>query len=148
MQGEIIGKNHIAGTHGYLLWNGTPIFEVSGVEMKVNVKREPIQNGLDEDSVIVGLSGEGTLNINKVFTRGMDSLLKAYQKGEDPRSTLVSGLKSPTAYKKQSENIIARNVWFNELTLQKWQKGEKITTDIPFGFTPTTAEYEDTIDID
>lgn len=145
---NISGKNQQVGTHGYVLLNGTPIFECTSFEGKVTVNRDDVQNGLDIYSVITGLKGEGTLSINMFFTRGFNTMLEAYKRGEDPRFTIVSGLKSPGSYKKQSENVIYRNVWFNELTLQKWQKGEKVTKDIPFGFTPSSAQYEDVIDND
>lgn len=139
---------YLSGTHGYLLVDGMLFGEVQEYESKITVERDEIQEGLGFDSIINGLKGEGTFSYIQKGTRGLNRYLELLKQGIDPRLNLVSGLKSPAAYKKQSENIIIPGVWLNEIPLQKWKKGEKVQKDISFGFTATKAQYEDAIELD
>jgi len=144
---KLRGNNQINGNWGQLWWDGELVFEIESFEAKVIANREPVTIGMDEDSKLIGLKGEGTFKVKKVFSRGKKALLDAWKNGEDPRSKLVVKIKDPGTIGKQSERISIGNVWFTELTLMQFAKSAKLEEDYPFGFTPSDADFIDTIDV-
>ena len=118
--------------------------EVSKIDSKVIANRKEVQIGLSIDSKITGLKGEGTLEVNKVYSRSAE-ILKNWKKGKDVRSRLVISIKDPDAKGGQEERVSLDNVWFNELALAAFAVGEGIGETFPFGFTPSDAEYESEI---
>ena len=139
------GSNVINGTHGKLWWNGYLIAEIASFEAKITINREDVIIGIDNDSNMVSLTGEGTMKFTKVYSRGKKAYLEAIKRGEDPRSELMGQLKSPNAIGKQTETCILRNVWLNELTLMSFEKGSKIEEETSFGFTPSDSDMPDEI---
>lgn len=141
--------NQINGTWGMVWWDGEQVFEVESFEAKITANREAVTMAmsLDEDSKIIGLKGEGTLTIKKVYSRGIAKLLDAWRKGNDPRSQLVGKLADPDAVGKQSERVVIGNVAFNELTLMQFEMGQKLTREFPFGFTPSDVDFPDRIEV-
>jgi len=144
---KIRGNNQINGTWGQVWLDGELVFELESFEAKVTANRETVTIGMSEDSKLVGLKGEGTMKVKKVFDRGKKKLLDAWKKGEDPRSTIVTKLKDPDTVGKQSERVSLDNVWFDELTLTQFEIGKKGEDEYKFGFTPDDADYLDTIDV-
>ena len=70
---EVIrGNKTLSGTWGELWINGEKIFEFSKIEMKVTANREDVQLGIDVDSKITGLKGEGSYTVKKVYTRALE----------------------------------------------------------------------------
>ncbi len=144
---KLRGNRQINGSWGQVWLDGELVFEVESFEAKVIANRETVVIGMDEDSKLVGLKGEGTLKVKKVFSRGKEALLEAWKKGEDPRSSLVGKLKDPDTVGKQSERVSIGNVWFDELTLMQFEKAKKLEDEYKFGFTPSDASFMDTIDV-
>lgn len=142
----IPGNRYISGTNGKVWWNGELIAEVKAFQATVSIDRAEIinENG-DVDSKMQSKKGEGTLTLSKVYSRGLKALLSAYGKNEDPRSQFISVLDDPDAYKKQKERVVLNNVWFNEITLANWEKGNVVEQEWPFGFTPGDSEIPETI---
>ena len=145
--GNIRGNNQINGTWGQVWLDGELVFELESFEAKVSANRETVTIGMSEDSKLVGLKGEGTMKVKKVFSRGKKKLLDAWKKGEDPRSTIVTKLKDPDTIGKQSERVSIGNVWFDELTLTQFEQAKKLEDEYKFGFTPSDADYLDAIDV-
>ncbi|EGT4836528.1 TPA: phage tail tube protein [Clostridioides difficile] len=143
---NILGSRQISGTWGKLWLDGSLIAEVLSFEAKVTANREEVQYGMSKDSKITSLSGEGTIKLGKVYSRGKKKLLEAWKNGEDPRSTITSKLKDPGTLGKQSEATTINNVWFNELALAQFEKGGKIEEELSFGFTPNDADVIDEIE--
>ncbi|MEG0775496.1 phage tail tube protein [Clostridium sp.] len=144
---QIRGKNQINGTWGQVWWDGELLFELEAFEAKVTAKREEVNIGMDEDSKLVGLKGEGSIKVKKMFSRNLKKFLEAWKKGEDPRSTLVSKLSDPDTVGKQSERVSIGNVWFDEITLANFEKGKKLEDEYKFGFTPSDASFLDVINV-
>lgn len=144
---KIRGNNQVNGSWGQLWWDGELVFEVESFEAKVTANRESVIVDMDEDSKLISLKGEGTLKIKKVFSRGKKKLLDAWKRGEDPRSTLIGKIKDPDTVGKQSERVSIGNVWFTELTLMQFEKAKKLEEEYPFGFTPSDADFIDTIEV-
>jgi len=142
------GHQQLNGSWGQLWWNGELIIEVESFEAKVTANREdvPIANSLDVDSKITSLKGEGSFKIKKVFTRGINQMLKNWNSGHDIRAQLVGLLSDPDTSNKQKERVVINNVWFNELTLMQFELGQKLEREFSFGFTPSDVESPDTIE--
>ena len=73
MADAIRGNKTLSGTWGELWVNGEKIFEFSKIELKVTANREDVQLGIDVDSKITGLKGEGSYTVKKVYTSEADS---------------------------------------------------------------------------
>ncbi|MDQ7096937.1 phage tail tube protein [Desulfosporosinus sp. PR] len=144
---KIRGNNQISGSWGQIWWDGELIFELESFEAKVTAEREDVVIGMNKDSKLVGLKGEGSIKVKKVFSRGKKNLLEAWKKGQDPRSTLVGKIKDPDTVGNQSERISIGNVWFDELTLMQFESGKKGEEEYKFGFTAEDADFLDTIEV-
>ena len=139
------GNQQISGTFGKFYWDGELVAEVEAFEAKVVPKREEVQIDMDIDSKVNGYSGEGTFTLKKFFTRGKNSLLEAWKKGEDPRTKFVTKVKDPNTTGSQAETVTIDNVWFNELVLMQFEKGTPSKEEFSVGFTPSDASFVDTI---
>lgn len=144
---KVPGYRQIAGSWGQLWWDGELVFEVESFEAKITAEREDVlQSGsLDADSKITQLKGEGSMKVKKVYSRGIKKLLDAWKKGHDVRSQFIGKLDDPDAY--GSERCVIDNAWFNELTLMQFELGQKLEREYPFGFTPSSVDYPDLIDV-
>ena len=96
MGDTIKGNRVLAGTWAEVCWNGFKIAELEKIEVKITVNREDVQMGLDVDTKVTGLKGEGTLAIKKVYTR-FDDVRREMAKGRDPRGSIITKLKDPDA---------------------------------------------------
>ena len=143
---NIKGYNQLSGSSGQLWWEGELVVEIQSFEAKVTVNREDVQIGMDIDSKITSYKGEGTMKVKKMFDRGKNKLLEAWKRGEDPRSTLTYKVGDKDTVGKQQSRGTLENVWFNELTLTSFEKGQLMEEEIPFGFTISDTELVDTIE--
>lgn len=144
MEEILRGNQTLSGAYGTLWIDNIKCMEVAKVESKVTANRKEVQLGLSVDSKIIGLKGTGTLELNKVYSRAAE-ILKNWKKGKDVRSRLIIAVKDPDAKDGQEERISLDNVWFDELALTSFVKGEGIGETFSFGFTPNDAEYENEI---
>ncbi len=140
----IRGNQTISGAYGTLWLNNEKVMELKSVEAKVTAERTDVQLGLSIDSKIIGLKGEGTITVNKVYTRGK-KLLEDWLKGKDTRSRIVTSIQDPDAVGKGEERVSIDNVWFNAIDLAKFTRGEVVEEELPFGFTPEDVKYENAI---
>lgn len=140
----IRGNQTISGAYGTLWLNNEKVMELKSVETKVTAERTDVQLGLSIDSKIIGLKGEGTITVNKVYTRGK-KLLEDWLKGKDTRSRIVTSIQDPDAVGKGEERVSIDNVWFNAIDLAKFTRGEVVEEELPFGFTPEDVKYENAI---
>ncbi|CAL7891932.1 phage tail tube protein [Fusobacterium necrophorum] len=138
------GNQTISGAYGTLWLNNEKVMELKSVEAKVTAERTDVQLGLSIDSKIIGLKGEGTITVNKVYTRGK-KLLEDWLKGKDTRSRIVTSIQDPDAVGKGEERVSIDNVWFNAIDLAKFTRGEVVEEELPFGFTPEDVKYENAI---
>lgn len=138
------GNQTISGAYGTLWLNNEKVMELKSVEAKVTAERTDVQLGLSIDSKIIGLKGEGTITVNKVYTRGK-KLLEDWLKGKDTRSRIVTSIQDPDAVGKGEERVSIDNVWFNAIDLAKFTRGEVVEEELLFGFTPEDVKYENAI---
>lgn len=132
---QLRGNRTLNGEHAEVYFNGIRIAEARKITAKVTANREEIQIGMNIDSKITGLKGEGTLALNKVYTR-FEDVRAEIMKGKDPRGTIVAKLKDPDAEGGQTERWQIGNVALSEFGFE-WEVGSGVKQEIPFTFTPT-----------
>lgn len=135
MANAISGEKHLSGSYAELWYNGVKIAEFNKISVKVTVNREEVQIGLDIDTKITGLKGEGTVSLIKTYSR-FEEVRKQILKGKDPRGTMITKLKDPDAHNKQVERYQISNVALNEFGFE-YEKGAVVKQEVPFGFTPS-----------
>ena len=115
--------------------NGEPVWETDSYEAKVKIEREDVDFVMQmaKDSKMTGLTGEWSMKIKKVFSRGAQLLANSIKKGQDVRIQIISKLDDPDAY--GSERLVVENAWFNELTLQKFENAKMVDEEYSGGFT-------------
>lgn len=140
----IRGNKTLSGTWGELWINGEKIFEFSKIEMKVTANREDVQLGIDVDSKITGLKGEGSYVVKKVYTRAKE-ILDSWKKGKDIRAEVIAKLQDPDAVGGKVERWSCDNVWHSEIPVVNWEKGGIIEEEVSIGFTPSDLQCLDAI---
>ena len=140
------GRRRWNGSHGRVWWDGELLFEIAKFEAKVTADREDVLIGNSKDSKITSLTGEGSFTIKSVINRNINCYLEEWKNGHDPRATLTGLIDDPDAVEGQKERCILDNVWFNELLLMSFEKGQVVEKEFPFGFTPGDASFVETVD--
>ena len=140
------GRRRWNGSHGRVWWDGKMLFEIAKFEAKVTADREDVLIGNSKDSKITSLTGEGSFTIKSVINRNINRYLEEWKNGRDPRATLVGLIDDPDAVEGQKERCILDNVWFNELLLMAFEKGQVVEKEFPFGFTPEDVAYIEEVD--
>ena len=140
------GRRRWNGSHGRVWWDGELLFEIEKFEAKVTADREDVLVGNSKDSKITSLTGSGSFTIKSVINRNINRYLEEWKNGHDPRATLVGLIDDPDAVEGQKERSIIDNVWFNELVLLAFEKGQVVEKEFPFGFTPEDASFVETVD--
>ena len=134
------------GSHGRVWWDGLLLFEISKFEAKVTADREDVLIGNSKDSKITSLTGEGSFTIKSVINRNINRYLEEWKNGHDPRATLVGLIDDPDAVDGQKERCLIDNVWFNELLLLSFEKGQVVEKEFTFGFTLEDANFVEVVD--
>jgi len=144
--GNLKGSNQVSGNYGRLWWDGELIAEVESFEAKLSIEREDTGfiGEMAMDSKITGYKGEGSFRVKKFYSRGIEKIAKAVRDGRDPRSELVGRIKDPDG--KGTERVVLSNVWFNEVTLMKFERGALLNEEFSFGF--TDFDFPDVIALD
>ncbi|MDO4772993.1 MAG: phage tail tube protein [Bacillota bacterium] len=136
MAERIRGNEILTGSYGEVWIDGEKVFELSKIEVKVVINREDVQLGLDVDSNMVGLKGEYTIGIKKVFSR-WNKYLELIKKGIDVRMDIMTKLKDPNARGGQMERYAIGNCWLNEIPVATYEMGNLIEEEVSGGFTPS-----------
>lgn len=139
------GRRRWNGNHGRVWWDGKLLFEISKFECKVTADREDVIIGNSKDSKITSLTGEGSFTIKSVINRNINDYLEEWKAGHDPRANIVGLLEDPDMVEGQKERCSIDNVWFKELTLMQFEKGQVVEKEFPFGFTPEDASFIETV---
>ncbi len=140
------GNRRWNGNWGRVWVNNDLLFEIQSFECTVTLDREDVIIGQSKDSKVVSMTGEGTIVIKKVFNRGFHTYMENQKAGHDVRFSLVAALSDPDMINAQKERISIDNIWFNELDIMHFAKGEVVETEIPFGFTPEDLSYLETVE--
>ncbi len=133
--GDVQGNRYLSGTYAEVYYNGLKVLGCTKISIKITVNREDVQTGLDVDTKIVGLKGEGTISVTRCYS-AFEEVRKEIAAGRDPRGTIVTKLENKDATGGQIERYQIGNVALNEFCLE-YEKGATVKSEIPFGFTPT-----------
>lgn len=133
--GDVQGNRYLSGTYAEVYYNGLKVLGCTKISIKITVNREDVQTGMDVDTKIVGLKGEGTLSVTRSYS-AFEEVRKEIAAGRDPRGTIVTKLEDKDATGGQIERYQIGNVALNEFPLE-YEKGATVKSEIPFGFTPT-----------
>lgn len=132
---KVTGNRFLSGSFAEVFFNGIKIFGCTKITAKISVNREDVQIGLDIDTKITSLKGEGTISINRAYT-AFEDVRQMILRGEDPRGTIITKLADPDAKGKGVERYQIDNVALNEFALE-YELGALVKTEIPFSFTPS-----------
>lgn len=128
--GDVPGNRHLSGTFAEVSYNGLKIIGLTKISLKVTVNREEIQTGLDVDSKVVGVKGEGTASISRVYS-AFESVRKEIMAGRDPRGTITTKLEDKDAVGGQIERYQINNVALSEFPLE-YEKGAVVKVSFRF----------------
>ena len=131
---ELKANRQINGTFGSVWVNGEKWLDVESFESKVSLNFEDVNmaGDLSTKKKYTGWSGEGTLTVKKVYSRGAALIGKAAKTGIMPDITLVGKLEDPDAY--GAERVTMSDVTFNEFTLLAFEQKTLATEELPFNF--------------
>ena len=123
------------GKWGMVYLDGEPVYETDSYEAKLTIEREDVDfvGQMAKDSKMTGITGEWSMKIKKVFSRGVQLLSEKIKKGHDVRIQIISKIDDPDAY--GAERLVVENAWFNGLTLQKFENAKMIDEEYSGGFT-------------
>jgi len=139
------GRRRWNGNFGRVWVDSSLLFEIVSFEAKITPDRDDVIIGQSKDSKIVSLTGEGTITIKKVFNRGFREYVNNLKNGYDVRVKIVASLQDPDMLNAGEERIEIDNVWFNEVDVMHFAKGEVVETEMPFGFTPEDLSYSNVV---
>lgn len=124
----------LQGRWGQLWLDGDLIQETTGFNAKYKAVMKDYQTcGEDTNhSIMVGKDGDGNIEMNKINSRMLKLLVNNWNKGKNPKFTLISNLDSKD--ERGEERIAFYGVQFTETDLAKWKAGEFGTLSQPFKF--------------
>lgn len=131
---KVTANRQINGTFGSLWVNGEKWMDVESFEAKISLNFEDVNmpESLSTKKKYTGWSGEGTVTVKKVFSRGAKLIAKATKTGKMPNIKMVGKLADPDAY--GSERVALSDVTINEVTLMAFEQKTLATEEIPFNF--------------
>lgn len=124
----------LRGQWGQLWINGDIIQETTGFNAKYKaLMKDYVTCGEDTNhSVMVGKDGDGNIEMNKVNSRMLNLLVENWNKGNNPKFTLISNIDSRD--ERGEERIALYGVQFTEADLVNWKTGEFCKISQPFKF--------------
>lgn len=124
----------INGTHGAVWINGQKLADLESIELKVTLEYEDQYFAEDtgKHRKFMGWTGEGTLVVKKVFSRGANLLAQGVKTGQLPEVEITTKLADPDAY--GVERTTVSGVTFNEFLLAKIEQRALLTEELGFEF--------------
>jgi hypothetical protein len=129
-----IGNKALSGSEGQVWLNGELLGEVKSIELKVTGSFEEISICGDYATYqrYTGWSGEGTLKLQKVYSRGSKLLANAYKTGIMPDIKIVTKLTDKSTGK--SERVSVEDVTITEFMLTNFENKSLIEEELPLKF--------------
>ena len=131
---ELKANKQINGTFGSVWVNNEKWLDIDSFEAKVALNFEDVNmsGDLGTHKKMTGWSGEGTITVKKVYSRGASLMGEATKTGIVPDITIVGKLDDPDAY--GAERVALGNVTINEFTLLAFEQKTLGTEELPFNF--------------
>lgn len=136
--GKLKGNKQINGTFGSVWVNGEKWLDVESFEAKVTIDYEDVNMAEDlaTHKKMIGWTGEGSMTVKKVYSRGANLLAKSVKEGVVPDVGLVGKLADPDAF--GAERVAINEVTFNEFMLLQFEQKTLGTEELSFNF----ADYD------
>lgn len=128
----------INGTYGAVWVNGEKWLDVESFEAKVTINYEDVNMAEDPAThkKMTGWSGEGSLSVKKIYSRGANLMADGVKKGQLPEVNIVGKITDPDAF--GAERVSISEITFNEFMLLKFEQKTLGTEELPFNF----ADYD------
>ena len=128
----------INGTYGSVWVNNEKWLDVEEFEAKVSIDYEDVNMAGDPAThkKMIGWTGEGSLKVKKVYSRGAKLLADDVKKGKVPDVSIVGKLADPDAF--GSERVAIKEVTFTEFMLMQFAQKTIGSEELPFSF----ADYD------
>ena len=125
----------INGTYGQAFLGDEEVAEMKAFQAKLEFQKEEIKvaGQMAVDTKLMSYSGKGSLQLHKVNSRMVKTLLEEIKAGKDPRFTIIGKLADPNS--EGAERIAVKNVSFDDLTIFDFEVGAVGATECPFSFT-------------
>ena len=125
----------INGTYGQVFLGDDEVAEMKAFQAKLEFQKEEIKvaGQMAVDTKLMSYTGKGSLQLHKVNSRMVKTLLNEIKEGKDPRFTLIGKLADPNS--EGAERIAIKNVSFDDLTIFDFEVGSVGSTECPFSFT-------------
>ena len=125
----------INGTYGQVFLGDDEVGEMKSFQAKLEFQKEEIKvaGQMAVDTKLMSYTGKGSLQLHKVNSRMVKTLLNEIKAGKDPRFTLIGKLADPNS--EGAERIAIKNVSFDDLTLFDFEVGAAGACECPFTFT-------------
>lgn len=135
---KVKSNRQINGTFGAVWVNGEKWLDIESFEAKVTLNFEDVNMAEDlaTHKKLTGWSGEGSMTVKKVYSRGAALMASATKSGQVPDINIVGKLADPDAF--GAERVSISEVTFNEFMLLKFEQKALGTEDLPFNF----ADYD------
>lgn len=125
----------INGTFGEVWIDNDYMAEVKGLEAKMTLDTSEVNmtRTLSKGYKVTGISGEGTLTLNKVTSYFLNKMSENIKAGKATRATIITKLEDPEST--GTERVRLDDCVFTELTIADWESGSLLEESIPFTFT-------------
>lgn len=124
----------INGTFGEVWVDNDYMAEATALEakMKLDTSEVNMTGTLKKGYKVTGISGSGTLKLNKVTSYFINKISENLKAGKATRATIITNLEDPEAF--GAERIALNDCIFTELALADWESGKLGEESIPFNF--------------
>lgn len=124
----------INGTFGEVWVDNDYMAEVIGLEAKIKLDTADVNmvRTLKKGTKVTGISGSGTLKLNKVTSYFIKKIGDNIKVGKATRAIIITNLNDPEAL--GAERVALNDCVFTELTLADWEAGKLGEESIPFTF--------------
>lgn len=124
----------INGTFGSVWVNGEKWQDIEDLELKVTLDYEDVSfsEDLATHKKLIGWTGEGSMTVKRVYSRGASLLAEATKAGKTPEITIISKLADPDSY--GTERVSVSEITFNEFLLSKFEQKTLGTEELSFNF--------------
>lgn len=135
----ITANRILSGSFAEIWIDGSRVAEAQAIRLTVKAQRSEIQIGMDIDSKITGLKGEGEIRLKQVFTRFYEVVERA-KRGLDVRLTIMTALKDPDSVGGLEERYRVSGIALDEIPLINYETGKINEQTIKFRFCPGQLE--------
>ena len=127
-------NQQINGSFGSVWVNNEKWLDIDIFESKVTIDYEDVNMAEDlaTHKKMIGWTGEGSMTVKKIYSRGAALLANAVKKGVIPDVSIVGKLADPDAF--GSERVALNEVTFNEFMLLAFEQKTLGTEELPFNF--------------